>query len=852
MTGTSAGGGSNPLQSDGELSSMMTKLDAVSDVEEFKRWRSNFVERLEEFLDDDGEGDKAREADAAVQKKMPKVDAAIAKMEGAIDDEGKLSSGVKAQMGMSKLKEACQDLEKRLDNLIPSNSVEAEKCGYSKWNLGAVLVQDGFVIYKDMMHHDTLLSALVKILEEAQVDRQIIDAINYYIKRIHTCLDILADLGLMKVMEKTQEFIPDEKERKGSKLAPQSNGAAAPGTASGAASGAPATASGAPGATDTAPANGEAPTKAIGGAPSPRGPELNDAASVPGPNDAGEGTPTASPANGEAPSNEEDPTAPDESGPTPTGDTPARKKSAQDIIKSQERRQTVTITTRNSMADGPGGKMGLRGGKRPGTVKRAKSFDPSYELEPRVAKPKAKAILPGSSRGGGRGRGVGRTLSKEEAKEKPIANPYDKKKKKKPPQRSNTAPMLRTKKMGEEEEDPKEPDDGEPDGDQEKGKGKLPQKKGGGPDSNQKTKGRPAPAKQQSQAGKKTTTTEAGPEFDTPGSSTPGSVQTTSQPAPKDNKVKVFVYPMKGICSEEKIQLMVDPNKDTITEVKALLKPKTNMEPENQRISGKWSGLHYENEDKPLKFFGIKEDTELDLDPMTIQIQAKIVPQDGKKIPVTVTVADTMNVVKEKIAKETSLEPAQQELYYNDKELTNKDLKKTVKLMGMQEGSMLTVELFQKVPITIKTVIGEQRSIELEVNLKKETLAHIRKQLEEETGIPEDNQVLFMPESTELIEKKKKKVLREHGIESGSVLFVEPRILKVTVVVVGGKKTPLRVTPNSDMGEIIRALIKTGMAVNKSAKPSLKFNGEEFPMGKTVKDMGLQEGSDVILDLNEE
>lgn len=773
------------------------------------------MDQLESFLGDPSAIERAREAEKTVQGKLPKVDQAIGKVEGCLgvqdgDKVPTLSQGVKSQMAVSKLKESCQDMEKRLSKLIPTSSAEINQCGYSKWGLAAVLIRDGFVIYADMMHHQSVLPVLVLVLEQAKVDRQIIDAIQYYLKRIRACISVLEDLGLMKVLQKTQEFIPDNKERSNSKLA-----------------------------------------------------EMNI--------DVSDHLVAA------------------------TLDNKGGETTKLNISTREVKEQTINVTT-----DTDPNRAIMLAKKRAErqALKRAKSMDGSND-PPRTEKPKGKMVLPGSrssgrpgaNSAGTRGRGVGRSLSKEEAKEVTARNPYDKKRQL--PKRSQTMPSLPSQSEQQEKPAPrrgkkpaatkqqapptgKDTAEDEPPQDSQESKSEEEAKenddkkseKSAGPKktAKQPPKRKTMPARTESGESQNGVTSElqakrksqldrlkkqreksrsrsptAGKRPSAPaklasaaGKENPATVQDESNE--DDTKVAITIV-YNGI----KRPLQVDLTNENIGGLKKRLQERTKLEVENQKLSSKDG--EYKNNEKTLAACGIQKGSELFLDFRSIDVQFKIMPQDGKVIDLTVESTTTLKVIKQQIGELTGLEVAKLELYYKKEELIERN--KTVKQMGLQEGSKVVVEADMAVGITVSTM--DKKTIQLEVNPCNDVLKDLKKALEKLTGEPASNQKLFsMPENLEFVEKKDKTFLRDYGIQEDSELYMEPKVIEISVELPDGTSSELKVAPSSDMTQIIEAFVRTGTAAKKA---KLKFQGKEFPKGKTVKDMGLLEGSLVKLEM---
>jgi ubiquitin C len=219
------------------------------------------------------------------------------------------------------------------------------------------------------------------------------------------------------------------------------------------------------------------------------------------------------------------------------------------------------------------------------------------------------------------------------------------------------------------------------------------------------------------------------------------------------------------------------------------------------------------------------------LEPRSISINVQT--PDGKTHTVEVTPSDTSDTIKTKIAAVTGMKVAQQVLKSQGKELPSDG--STVKDMGIRDGSALTVELKQ-VPITVNTIDGKKIKVMVDPT---NTMSDIKKQLEDEAGVPAKNQRLSM-NGEELSDDNK--TAADYGIKPGSELDLEPKSIKITVETPDGKTHTVQVSP-SDTSDNIKAKIAevTGMAAPQQL---LKVLGKELPSdGSTVKDMGIRDGS---------
>ena len=295
-------------------------------------------------------------------------------------------------------------------------------------------------------------------------------------------------------------------------------------------------------------------------------------------------------------------------------------------------------------------------------------------------------------------------------------------------------------------------------------------------------------------------------------------------------KVPITVNTMDG----KKLEVMIDPF-DTMGEIKKQLEGESGLPANNQKLS--MNGVEFSDDNNTARFYGIKEGSELDLEPKSIKLSVKM--PDGKQYTLEISPSDTSDWIKSKIEKQCGMAAPRQVLKFEGKELPSGLA--TAKDMGLQNGSEIQVEIFQ-VPVIVNTMDGKKLEIMVD---PADKLSAIKKQLEPESGLSADNQSIFL-QGKELADDSV--TAADYGIKAGSELDLEPKELNVVVEMPDGKTHTIAVKP-SDTSDAIKARIEkqTGMAAPRQV---LKVKGKELPGGSaTVKDMGIQDGSAITVEV---
>ena len=211
---------------------------------------------------------------------------------------------------------------------------------------------------------------------------------------------------------------------------------------------------------------------------------------------------------------------------------------------------------------------------------------------------------------------------------------------------------------------------------------------------------------------------------------------------------------------------------------------------------------------------------------------------DGKAMRLERDSTDTIGDVKEAIADIIGLKPDQQALNFNGKKLDVND--QTLEGAGIQDRSVLSVASL-KMPLKVRTMDGEEIEVMVHAN---GNLSDIKMKLEEETSLSPKNQRLFLS-GDELTDDSKSAV--DYGIQAGDVIDMEPKSIQVSINIPDGKVVTIDIKPSDNVGDIKEKIAeKSGIATPRQV---VKHKGEELPKGITVKDMGIQDGAELKVDI---
>ena len=299
-------------------------------------------------------------------------------------------------------------------------------------------------------------------------------------------------------------------------------------------------------------------------------------------------------------------------------------------------------------------------------------------------------------------------------------------------------------------------------------------------------------------------------------------------------RVPVTVNTMDG----KQIKVMVDPT-DTLGAIKKQLEKESGLAPDNQKLF--MDGNELGDDGKTAEDYGIKAGSELDLEPKKMVVNIEM--PDGTTNEVEISPSDTGSKIKAKIETETGMTAPRQVLKHNGKDIFDG---MTAKDAGLQPGSTIKVQV-KKIPIKITTMDGEQISAMIDPS---KNLSAIKKQISKDCGLPASNQRLFL--NLHKLQKEltdDTKSCTDLGIKEGSELDLEPKTIKINAELPDGTSHEVEISPH-DKADQVKAKIQeaTGMDVPRQV---LSFNGQELDSEnkKSVKDMGIREGSNIKVDI---
>jgi soluble cytochrome b562 len=171
----------NTLRSVTELKDLLSQLDHVKTSRTFKRWKSSFLTRWQEFLDQ-AHCQKAQDAYTDFALSMEKFIKMLESVNAFVQNGDMTPQGtsVKARHCLNETSKVLSRVIGEKDALIPQKAKEEKERGYNKFHMGAVLVRDNFGEYGRLCEAREILQHMrTKSLNEVADKQQLEEMDNF-------------------------------------------------------------------------------------------------------------------------------------------------------------------------------------------------------------------------------------------------------------------------------------------------------------------------------------------------------------------------------------------------------------------------------------------------------------------------------------------------------------------------------------------------------------------------------------------------------------------------------------------------------------------------------------------------
>ena len=201
----------NPLTEDPTIKKLLDEITDIPNELQFKRWKEEFLTQFDKYLDPVATNNANRAfrefSDAVISLAQDVRRMEVFRENGDMTED---RCSVQARRCLGNFSSKINRSTIMMDQLMPPTQEAEREAGFTKFNLGAILVRDGFVEYDRLEKIKIHLNDLRRSGLDIVADSLTLSAIDKYGAAFDQLLDILADLGLSEVMEQCTSFIKGE------------------------------------------------------------------------------------------------------------------------------------------------------------------------------------------------------------------------------------------------------------------------------------------------------------------------------------------------------------------------------------------------------------------------------------------------------------------------------------------------------------------------------------------------------------------------------------------------------------------------------------------------------------------
>lgn len=196
----------NPITSDENLAKLISETKDIKSEDAFKGWKESFLEQYKKYLDPAGV-ENAEASNGRLVRSLEKLAKTVITVNEFVK-EGKISKetqSVQGQRHLTNMTEQMAASEKEVARFMPTTGAEEEEIGYDKFELGAVMIEDGFHVYEHLKTTKDIVEHLQEIVLKDVLTSNKLSIIQFYLRQIQIFCDVMSDLGLFGLMERMME-----------------------------------------------------------------------------------------------------------------------------------------------------------------------------------------------------------------------------------------------------------------------------------------------------------------------------------------------------------------------------------------------------------------------------------------------------------------------------------------------------------------------------------------------------------------------------------------------------------------------------------------------------------------------
>lgn len=198
----------NPIDNDDRLKGLLSKIKGIKTRKAYNTWRKAFLKIYTKYLDSNGILN-GKDANYRLLKQLERLQNRIELIRPTFKEQT-----VDTANGRRLLTNLINEIvatERKVQELMPKTNADEERFGFDKFELAAVLLEDGFHGYDWMIQMRQQLESIIAHLVHENTNE--IAIIHQYSDSVESFIKVMEDLKLFKIMDHCVSVVYQGKER---------------------------------------------------------------------------------------------------------------------------------------------------------------------------------------------------------------------------------------------------------------------------------------------------------------------------------------------------------------------------------------------------------------------------------------------------------------------------------------------------------------------------------------------------------------------------------------------------------------------------------------------------------------
>ena len=185
----------NPIDNDGRLKNLLSGIKDIKTKKAYNTWRKQFLKIYTKYLDSNGILN-GKDANYRLLKQLEKLENRMELIRPVLEQE--TVDTTNGRRLLTNLTNEVVATERKVQELMPKTNADEERFGFDKFELAAVLLEDGFHGYDAMIKMRQDLESVIGHLVHENTNE--IAIIHQYSDSVESFIKVMEDLKLVRIM----------------------------------------------------------------------------------------------------------------------------------------------------------------------------------------------------------------------------------------------------------------------------------------------------------------------------------------------------------------------------------------------------------------------------------------------------------------------------------------------------------------------------------------------------------------------------------------------------------------------------------------------------------------------------